>query len=179
MPKRHVRRPAKPTQDFTRGTKSHLRNFFLSFTPSRFRDYWLSQAGLRRLAKLAGAGALFIFLVFLWFAKDLPTPGKINARVTAQTTKFYDSTGNKLIYELYGDQNRSIVAFDQIPDVAKNATIAIEDKDFYKHGSFSFLGYLRAAITDVMHRSKAQGGSTITQQYVKNALLDPTDRSIS
>jgi membrane peptidoglycan carboxypeptidase len=86
--------------------------------------------GAGRLVKLAGAGLLFVFLVFLWYAKDLPTPGKINARITAQTTKFYDSSGKHLLYELLGDKNRSIVKFDQIPDVAKNATIAIEDKDF-------------------------------------------------
>jgi membrane peptidoglycan carboxypeptidase len=121
---------------------------------------------------------LFMVLVFLWFAKDLPTPGKINARVTAQTTKFYDSTGTKLIYELYGDQNRSIVSFDQIPAVAKEATISIEDKSFYQHGAFSVLGYIRAAFVDLLHRGAYQGGSTITQQYVKNALLDPADRSI-
>ncbi|HVQ44666.1 MAG TPA: transglycosylase domain-containing protein [Candidatus Saccharimonadia bacterium] len=179
MAKRHVRKPAKPSQDNTRGAKNHIKNFFLSFTPSRFKAYWLSRDGLRRVAKLAGAGVLFIFLVFLWFAKDLPTPGKINARVTAQTTKFYDSTGNKLIYELYGDQNRSIISFDQIPAVAKNATIAIEDKDFYRHGAFSFVGYLRAGFADLMSRSTHQGGSTITQQYVKNALLDPADHSFS
>ncbi len=180
MPKRSVRRrPAKPSEDFTHSAKNHLKNFFLSFTPSRFRAYWLSRDGLKRVGKLVGAGFLFILLVFLWFAKDLPTPGKINARVTAQTTKFYDSTGNKLIYELYGDQNRSIVAFDQIPAVAKNATIAIEDKNFYHHGAFSFLGYIRAGFADLLHRNTAQGGSTITQQYVKNALLDPADHSFS
>lgn len=179
MAKRHVRKPAKPSQDFSKRTKGHLKGFFLSFTPSRFKGYWLSRAGLIRVAKLVGAGFLFIFLVFLWFAKDLPTPGKINARVTAQTTKFYDSTGTKLIYELYGDQNRSIVSYDQIPAIAKEATIAVEDKNFYQHGAFSFLGYLRAAFVDLVHRGARQGGSTITQQYVKNALLDPTDRSIS
>ena len=179
MPKRNVRRPAKPSQDFTGRTKGSLQNFFLSFTPSRFKDYWLSKAGLSRIAKLAGAGLLFIILVFLWYGKDLPTPGKINARITAQTTKFYDSTGTKLIYELFGDQNRSIVTFDQIPAVAKNATIAVEDKNFYSHGSFSIWGYLRAAYIDLIHRGARQGGSTITQQYVKNALLDPADRTFS
>jgi membrane peptidoglycan carboxypeptidase len=179
MPKRNVRRPAKPIRDSSRRTGGHFKNFFLSFTPRRFKAYWLSVAGLKRILKIAGAGVLFIFLVFLWFAKDLPTPGKINARVTAQTTKFYDSTGNKLIYELYGDQNRSIVAFNQIPDVAKQATIAIEDKEFYNHGAFSFLGYIRAGLADLVTHSTSQGGSTITQQYVKNALLDPTDHSFS
>jgi membrane peptidoglycan carboxypeptidase len=122
---------------------------------------------------------LFVFLVFLWYAKDLPTPGKINARISAQTTKFYDSTEKHLLYELLGDKNRSVIKFDQIPDVVKQSTIAIEDKDFYNHGAFSVVGILRAAYVDLMHRERRQGGSTITQQYVKNALLDPTDFSIS
>lgn len=179
MPKRHVRRPARPIEDLTPGMKGHIKRFFLSFTPRYFGSYWLGRNGLVHLGKLAGAGLLFVFLVFLWYAKDLPTPGKINARVTAQTTKFYDSSGNHLLYELYGDQNRSIVAFDQIPQNAKNAAIAIEDRNFYKEGAFSTLGILRAAIIDVTHHSTQQGGSTITQQYVKNALLDPTDHSFS
>src|SRR5690348_6847808 len=131
MPKRHVRRrPARPIEDRTAGLKGHIKRFFLSFTPHYFREYWLSRAGLVRLGKVAGAGCLFIFLVFLWYAKDLPTPGKINARVTAQTTKFYDASGNHLLYELYGDQNRSIIKFDEIPANAKNAAIAIEDRNF-------------------------------------------------
>ncbi|HEY2004436.1 MAG TPA: transglycosylase domain-containing protein [Candidatus Saccharimonadia bacterium] len=179
MPKRRVHRPARPIEDFTPGMKGHIKRFFLSFTPKYFASYWLGREGLVRLGKLAGAGVLFVFLVFLWYAKDLPTPGKINARVTAQTTKFYDSSGNHLLYELYGNQNRSIVSFNDIPANAKDAVIAIEDRNFYKEGAFSALGILRAALVDVTTHTRAQGGSTITQQYVKNALLDPTDFSVS
>jgi len=180
MPKRHVRlprRPARPIQDHTPGLKGHLKRFALSFTPRYFKEYWISKAGLMRLSKLAGAGLLFIFLVFLWYAKDLPTPGKINAKLSAQTTKFYDSSGTHLLYELYGDQNRNVIKYDQIPDTVKESTIAIEDKNFYKEGSFSFIGYFRAALFDIIHHGAYQGGSTITQQYVKNALLDPTDHT--
>jgi penicillin-binding protein 1A len=178
MVKRHVRkRPATPIADSRPGFRAGVKRFFLSFTPRYFKSYWLSKAGLIRVGKLAGAGFVFLLLIFLWYAKDLPTPGKINARVTAQTTKFYDSSGNHLLYELYGDQNRSIIKFDQISAVAKQATIAIEDKDFYSHGSFSIIGYIRAGVLDLMHRNTRQGGSTITQQYVKNALLDPNDHT--
>jgi membrane peptidoglycan carboxypeptidase len=179
MPKRHVRRPARPIEDHTAGFKGHVKRFFLSFTPKYFRSYWLSKSGLIRLAKLAGVGVLCIFLVFLWYAKDLPTPGKINAALSAQTTKFYDSTGTKLLYEVYGDQNRSIITYDQIPADAREATLAIEDRNFYNEGAFSFIGIIRAALVDLTSHGIVQGGSTITQQYVKNALLDPTDRSFS
>lgn len=170
--KRHVRRrPARPIKSSAAGFRGHLQRFALSFTPNNFRAYWLNRRGAVRLAKLTGAGVLFVFLVFLWYAKDLPSPGKINARVSAQTTKFYDRTGNKLLYELYGDKNRSIVTFDQMPKTIKNATVAIEDKSFYKHGAFSAFGIARAIQGVVLRDRSKGGGSTITQQYVKNALL--------
>jgi membrane peptidoglycan carboxypeptidase len=179
---RNVHRPAAPIQQPRtgwRGIGGHFKRFFLSFTPKNFRSYWISRDGLRRLGKLAGAGVLLVLMVFLWYARELPTPGKINARVTAQTTKFYDSSGQHLLYEVYGDQNRDVISFGDIPTDAREATIAIEDRNFYKEGSFSTLGILRAAFVDLSHHGIYQGGSTITQQYVKNALLDPTDRSFS
>ncbi len=171
MTKRRVRRPARPIERQTSGFIGHLQRFFLSFTPSRFKDYWLGRAGAIRLAKLVGAGFLLIFLVFLWYAKDLPSPGKINARISAQTTKFYDRTGEKLLYELYGDKNRSIISFNEMPTTIKHATVAVEDKDFYKHGAFSVFGIGRALKGVIFRNPGAGGGSTITQQYVKNALL--------
>src|SRR5579871_2714363 len=177
MPKRHVRRPARPIEDHTPGFKGHLKRFILSFTPKYFKSYWISRDGLRRIGKLAGTFLVFVFLAFLWYAKDLPTPGKINAQLTAQSTKFYDSTGQHLLYTVYGKTNRDIVQFSQISQNAKNATIAIEDRNFYHEGAFSTLSILRAAVIDLTHHGLVQGGSTITQQYVKNALLNPTDRS--
>src|ERR1700721_319386 len=116
MPKRRVvRKHARPIEDHTPGLKGNVKRFFLSFTPRYFKSYWISIAGLGRIGKLFGAFLLLIFLVFLWYAKDLPTPGKINAQITAQTTKFYDSTGQHLLYEVYGSQNRSIIPFSDIP----------------------------------------------------------------
>jgi membrane peptidoglycan carboxypeptidase len=171
--KRRVRKPqpAKPIRAKATGFKGSAQRFFLSFTPSRFKQYWISRAGAIRLAKLIGVFFIFLFLVFLWYAKDLPSPSKINARVSAQTTKFYDRTGKILLYELYGDTNRSIIDFNNMPDNVKHATIAIEDKSFYKHGAFSIFGIARAMQGVIFHDVSKGGGSTITQQYVKNALL--------
>lgn len=138
--------------------------------PRHFKDNWLSKAGAVRTAKLAGVGFVILLGVFLWFGKDLPNPNKINAKLGGQTTKFWDRTHTKVLYEVYGDKNRSLIAFDQMPDTVKQATIAIEDKDFYKHGAFSVFGIGRA-FTGVLTRTNRGGGSTITQQYVKNALL--------
>ncbi len=197
--RRVVRRPAKPSyivgpakpgfNGFIKHLGALFVAFLLSFTPSRFKSYWLSKAGAKRVAKIAGAGVLFIAAVFLWYAKDLPSPGKVNAKLGNTTTTFYardaiDANGNvnfekaTKLYEVHGDKNRLVIPFETIPKNVKNATIAIEDRNFYKHGSFSFLGIFRAAFVDLIHRSSRQGGSTITQQYVKNALLDPNSHSI-
>lgn len=187
QPKRNVRRrrSARPIQSYAPGLKGWLQRLpgrlklmALSFTsPDRFREYWLTRAGAIRVLKLIGAGFAAIVLVFAAFIPFLPSPGKINSRVTAQTTKFYDRTGQTLLYSLYGNQNRTLIDFNQMPDSIKHATVAIEDRNFYHEGAFSVIGILRAAITDVLARGVRQGGSTITQQYVKNALLNPTDRS--
>ena len=123
------------------------------------------------MAIAAGVGLATIVGVFLWFAKDLPSPNKINARVSAQTTKLYDRTGQKVLVEIYGDKNRSLIEFDQMPKSVKDATVAIEDKDFYKHGAFSVFGIARAFSGIIFRDPSRGGGSTITQQYVKNALL--------
>lgn len=134
------------------------------------------------MAEIAGGFVVLIALVFIWYAKDLPSPDKINAQVTAQSSKIYardeaDHPGHgTLLYEVYGDKNRSIVQFDQMPQYVKDATIAVEDKNFYHHGPLSFLGILRSAWIDIVFRGAYQGGSTITQQYVRNALLT-TDKT--
>ncbi len=113
----------------------------------------------------------FLLLLFAWFAKDLPSPNKINARLLAESTKIFDRNGN-LIYEIHGDKNRTVIPFDQMPQNIKNATIAIEDKNFYQNKGFSIRGIGRAFINNyILHKTGTQGGSGITQQLVKNALL--------
>jgi len=165
------------------GFKGNVTRFVLSFTPANFRRYWLNRQGLIRLAKFGGAGLLFVFLVFLWYAKDLPSPGKINSRI-GLTTAFYardelDNPGHGTkLYEVHGDQNRLVIDFNQMPTPIKQATIAIEDKNFYKEGAFSISGLARAFTGVLTHNAAAGGGSTITQQYVKNALLT-NERSYS
>ncbi len=179
--RRVVRRPARPSINYRgpEGLKARAKYFALSFTtPSRFREYWLNREGAIRIAKIGGAGLGAVALVFLWYAKDLPNPNELRNRVGAQTTKFYDRTDKVLLYELYGDKNRTFVTLDEIPESLKQATVAIEDKNFYKHGAFSPAGLGRAISGVILRDSSRGGGSTITQQYVKNALLSP-ERSYS
>lgn len=116
----------------------------------------------------------FIFLVLVgafWFVtKDLPTKN-LGDRDIDLTTKIYDRNG-KLLYNIYADKNRTLLPFDQIPQHIKNASIAIEDKDFYKHKGFDILGVIRASMA-IAFKQELQGGSTITQQLVKTAFLTP------
>lgn len=157
-----------------RSFKGRAKRFGASFlTPNNFKRYWLNAEGAKRAGKIAGAVFLAMFLVLAYFAKDLPSPGKINARIGSQNTVFYDRTGNTKIYEVHGDKNRKVIEFQDMPQSIKDATVAIEDKDFYDHGAFSIMGVGRA-FTGVLFRDPSRGGgSTITQQYVKNALLTP------
>ncbi len=133
---------------------------------------WMkSQKGRRIIASIFAGFFLLGLLLFLWIAKDLPSPNKINSKISAQTTKLYDRTGQNVLIEIYGDKNRSVVELDQVPMDCRNATIALEDKNFYKQGAFSVAGIGRA-LTGVVFRDPSKGGgSTITQQYVKNAFL--------
>lgn len=107
----------------------------------------------------------------LWLFWGIPLPTKLSSPDIPVSTKLFDRNG-KLIYEIYADTRRSPVKLDELPDYVKNATIAIEDKDFYKHYGFSFTGIARAS-WKIVTRGKLEGGSTLTQQLVKNALLSP------
>lgn len=108
-------------------------------------------------------------ILFAYFAKDLPSPNKLTTRDVEQTTTLMDRTG-KTLYKVYGDKNRTLVTFDKIPKSVINATIASEDKDFYKHKGFAIDGYLRI-IKELTINRRLIGGSSITQQLVKNSLL--------
>ena len=120
-------------------------------------------------------GFLFSFILFGWYAKDLPSPGKLT-QVTNSSTVFYDRDG-KVLFDMYKDKNRVPVAFNDISDYIKKATISIEDKDFYKHSGISEIGIIRAVISTIF-LGRIEGGSTLTQQLIKNTLLD-SSRSIS
>jgi 1A family penicillin-binding protein len=92
-------------------------------------------------------------------------------RQVAQSTKIYDRTGETLLYDLHGDVNRTVVPFDQMSRHIKNATVALEDDDFYEHRGIKFDAIVRATLVNLLSLEFEQGGSTITQQVVKNSLL--------
>jgi len=115
----------------------------------------------------------FIFgfsIILAKYNKEIPSPNKLIERNVAQSTKIYDKTGKVLLYEIHGDEKRTIVELKDVNKNLINATIAIEDKNFYTHSGFDAKGIIRSILKDVF-TGKSQGGSTLTQQLVKNAIL--------
>ncbi|MDP3973897.1 MAG: PBP1A family penicillin-binding protein [Candidatus Daviesbacteria bacterium] len=116
-------------------------------------------------------GSIFLFFAsIIFFATQVPSPDNLTNRNIAQATKILDREG-ELLYDIYEEQNRTPIKLDEIPQYVKEATIAIEDKDFYTHRGFSIVGIGRAVVDLAMNRQVSGGGSTLTQQLVKNALL--------
>lgn len=122
---------------------------------------------------LATVVALFLLAsgAVAWVTKDLPTPGALIDRAVRESTKIYDRTGTTLLYEI-GDVHRTRVRLADVSPHMRNATIATEDREFYAHRGISLRGILRAIVRARPGR-RLQGGSTITQQLAKNALLTP------
>ena len=108
-------------------------------------------------------------VLFLWYSRDLPTPGKLVDSKYKDASGIYDKKG-VLLYSVYTDVNRTYVNLDNISPLLQKATIAIEDKDFYTNQGFSPIAYLRVVKNALLGNGLA-GGSTITQQLVKNVLL--------
>lgn len=119
---------------------------------------------------------LSIFIIVIisvaWISRDLPNPNQLLEREITQSTKIYDRTGENILYEIHGDEKRTMISLDDLPDHVKYASVAIEDKNFYNHGGFSVFAMIRTAITNVLYNRRA-GGSTLTQQFIKNAVLTP------
>src|SRR3990167_5975590 len=114
----------------------------------------------------------FILIAVSWFVtRDLPSPKQLENREIPQTTKIYDRDG-QLLFNVYTDQNRTLVPLSEVPQHMIRATLAIEDKDFYKHKGFDIYGIVRA-FNKTVFQGTLQGGSTITQQLVKSVFLTP------
>lgn len=152
----------------------------MAYVPRRLRrtsrlGFRLSPA-LKNNLLLYGAGAFFLLIIvgflgafglFAWYGRDLPQPGKLSES-RGSSTVFYDRN-DEVLYEMFKDENRVPVRADDIAETLFQATVAIEDKRFYEHKGISEWGILRAAIQSAL--GNPQGGSTITQQLIKNVLL--------
>ncbi len=115
---------------------------------------------------------LLLGVFYLTILKDIPSPFKLGQYNIPQTTKIYDRNG-KLLFDSYIEQNRTLVKLEQIPLTLQQATIATEDKDFYYHYGINPVGGVIRALSAIVFKQQLQGGSTITQQLIKTALLTP------
>jgi 1A family penicillin-binding protein len=120
----------------------------------------------------------FGLIYFIKLVGELPHPEKINDLQPVQSTKIYDRTGEILLYEIHGSQNRTVVSSADIPDHVKKAVVAVEDQGFYNHSAIDIKGTIRALIVNLMKGKFLQGGSTITQQLAKNVFLT-SEKTIS
>lgn len=163
-----------------RGLKTTNTSFKVKNEKPGFQKNQKTKKPLKKIIKLlflfcfwsGMALAAWGFFYVAWVSRDLPNPNQLISREIAQSTKIYDRSGEHVLYEVSGNEKRTLVALEEIPDYVKQAAISIEDKNFYKHSGFSVWAMFRTAVTNVVFRRSA-GGSTLTQQFIKNAVLTP------
>lgn len=110
-----------------------------------------------------------VFFVYAYL--KTPIAASLTTRDIPRTTIIYDRTGQHILYEIHGEENRKLLTHDEIPDNIRIATIAAEDDSFYNHYGVDFLSILRAAKNNIEKNDLGQGASTITQQLARNAFL--------
>ncbi|PIP86360.1 penicillin-binding protein [Candidatus Campbellbacteria bacterium CG11_big_fil_rev_8_21_14_0_20_44_21] len=121
---------------------------------------------------LLGLGFVLLGLIFVWVSTfKIPDLENFEERKIQQSTKIYDRTGEVLLYDLHQNIKRRVVPLEEISRNIKNATVAIEDAEFYEHRGVRPLAFLRAVLTNLKDLEFSQGGSTITQQVIKNSIL--------
>lgn len=124
----------------------------------------------KNLAIILG-GIIFVVLFYFWILKDLPSPTKLASTSIPQSTQILDRN-DKLLFTIYKNKDLTFVPLSEIPAYMQKATISIEDRNFYYHGAIDLKGVARALIAIIFHQ-RIEGGSTLTQQLVKNSLLTP------
>ncbi|MCL2451594.1 penicillin-binding protein, partial [Candidatus Saccharibacteria bacterium] len=171
--------------------KNPILRFLAHFHPKRVFKYWFSMRGLKMFGKIAGVTILVMVLgagaLFMYFRKELESlrPEELMKRVATTVTRYYDrncdldelakddrACDDNLLWEDTGSGDyRLVIDSDQISQVMKDATIAVEDHEFYQHGGVSLQGTLRAVLNNVTGSGGTQGGSTLTQQLIKQVFF--------
>lgn len=151
--------------------KSRFKRIVWRLHPRRLADFWFSRDGAIMALKIVGIAIMVLFIitlgVFAYFRKDLKSITDISGSNLGGSISYYDRTGKILLWQDYNAVKRVPVPSNQISPYLKEATVAVEDKNFYSERGFDPKGYIRAAVADVFHEGGTQGASTITQQLVK------------
>lgn len=132
--------------------------------------HWIKQIILVVFDVFIMFSTIFVVFATYTYFKTPPAAGLVT-RDIALTTVIYDRTGQHILYEIHGEENRKIISHDEIPNNIRLATIAAEDDGFYHHYGIDFLSILRAIKNDLEKQKIEQGASTITQQLARNAFL--------
>lgn len=156
--------------------KQPLKRLLYRLHPKRVVKFWFSKQGLMTFLKLVGVAfiilAIFIAALFAYYRRELDRirPEQIAKYVQTTVNKYYDRNG-VLLWEDKGDRNYKLVIDSKdIPKVMKDATVAIEDKEFYSHAGISITSLFRAGINNLFG-GEVQGASTLTQQLVKQVFF--------
>ncbi len=174
-----MRKRSQPAQQ-KRGTNlSNIERLIYGMIVAMRKYRRLIKKHRRELILLGGAGVIvFVGLFALWAASlKLPAIDSFESRVVAQSTKIYDRTGKVVLFDVHENVKRTLVSNSEISRHIKNATVAVEDSEFYQHRGVRPKAILRAFIINLTSGDVVQGGSTITQQVVKNSILT-RDRSL-
>jgi membrane peptidoglycan carboxypeptidase len=152
--------------------KDRWKRLLYRMHPKRVAAYWFSREGGIMALKIIGISIIVGFFLtiglFAYFRKDLPQIKDLSGKGLGGNITYYDRTGQTVLFNDYDSIKRIPVASKDISLYIKQATISIEDKDFFKHGAFDVRGIMRAAVRDATGGGgTVQGGSTITQQLVK------------
>ena len=128
-----------------------------------------------KIAKLFFYCSLFVILfslfLFIYYGKDLPRPEKFSEKQFIQSTKIYDRTGEIVLYDIYGEEKRTYVSLNEMPEHLKQAVIATEDANFYNHFGIDIPGIIRSILADLKIGRPVYGGSTIPQQLIRSSFL--------
>jgi 1A family penicillin-binding protein len=157
---------------FFQGLKNIFKRFSFSSTTKKTKPKQLFKKLLKISTVLLVLFLLVAAIIFTWLSFSLPDPNRLNYRTVVQSTRIFARDGTTLLYEIHGEAKRTLVNIDELPDYVKNVTIAVEDKTFYSNPGIYWKGILRSIFVNIIHADPVgQGGSTITQQFVRNAIL--------
>lgn len=160
--------------------RGHVERHITHIKPKAKKTIHFAKNNPKKVAIMAVASFfIFLGLIALWISTfQMPDLNSFETRKTTQSTKIYDRTGKVLLYDVYQNIKRTAVPFENISKDIKNATVAIEDTEFYQHNGIKISSFIRAVFANLGSGSFSQGGSTITQQVIKNSLLT-TEKKIS